>query len=152
MRAASQEPSRSSTAGGITPLLVCTTTTVQEDEDAALPDESTSNSMEVNAADYSSTRRDEEIEELDMDPSCCFMCDLKHGSVDDCLVHLHRKHGFFVPDSEYLKDPGGFVTYVGLKVRSEAYLLSCVTSSNVLFITVSGLKSLFMLCMLGYSA
>ncbi|XP_066372770.1 cytoplasmic 60S subunit biogenesis factor REI1 homolog 1-like isoform X1 [Miscanthus floridulus] len=126
MRAASQsqEPSRSSTAGGITPLPVRTTTTVEEDEDEELPDESTSNSMQAtNAAD--SSRRDEEIEELELDPSCCFMCDLKHGTVDECMVHLHRKHGFFVPDSEYLKDPGGLLAYVGLKVKRDFICLYC---------------------------
>jgi len=140
MRAASQsqEPSRSSTAGGITPLPVRTATTVEEDEDEELPDESTSNSMQAtNAAD--SSRRDEEMEELELDPSCCFMCDLKHGTVDECMVHLHRKHGFFVPDSEYLKDPGGLLAYVGLKVFSR------VAASNVLFITAFGLKSSFVL-------
>jgi len=125
--AASQDPTTSSsTAGGITtPLPV--RATAEEDGDAeesAAAGESTSSSMQVNAADCSSTttRRDDEIEEeleleLELDPSCCFMCDLEHGTVDDCLVHLHKKHGFFVPDSEYLKDPDGLLTYVGLKVR-----------------------------------
>jgi pre-60S factor REI1 len=137
MRAASQEPSSSSTAERITSLPVRATTTVEEEELAGEP---TSNSMQVNAADYSSTRRDEEIEELDPDPSCCFMCDLEHGTVDDCMVHMHRKHGFFVPDSEYLKDPGGLLAYVGLKVASLTYLFFCVTASNVLFIVWFNLK------------
>ena len=129
MRAASQEPSRSSTAGGITPLPVRATTTVEEDGDDELANESTSNSMQAD-----SSRRHEEMEEVDLDPSCCFMCDLKHGTVDECMVHLHRKHGFFVPDSEYLKDSCGFLTYVGLKVASLTYLFFCVTASDVLFI------------------
>ncbi|CAD6338523.1 unnamed protein product [Miscanthus lutarioriparius] len=120
MRAASQEPSRSSTAGGITPLPVRATTTVEEDGDDELANESTSNSMQAD-----SSRRDEEMEEVDLDPSCCFMCDLKHGTVDDCMVHLHRKHGFFVPDSEYLKDSCGFLTYVGLKVKRDFICLYC---------------------------
>lgn len=61
---------------------------------------------------------DEDIDaiEVDLDPSCCFMCDLEHDTIESCMVHMHKKHGFFIPDIEYLKDPKGFLTYVGLKV------------------------------------
>jgi pre-60S factor REI1 len=75
-----------------------------------LADESTSN-MQV---DEQSDDDMAEFEELD--PSFCFMCDLKHETLEDCTVHMHKKHGFFIPDSEYLKDPTGLLTYVGLKV------------------------------------
>lgn len=51
-----------------------------------------------------------------LDPSCCFMCDLEHGSIESCIVHLHKQHGLFIPDIVYLKDPKGFLTYLGLKV------------------------------------
>lgn len=54
--------------------------------------------------------------EVDLDPSCCFMCDLEHDTIDSCMVHMHKQHGFFIPDVEYLKDPKGFLTYLGLKV------------------------------------
>jgi len=64
--------------------------------------------------DEDPSKCDEEPEELD--PLLCFMCDLKHDTVEDCMVHMHKKHGFFIPDSEYLKDPHGLLTYVGLKV------------------------------------
>lgn len=52
----------------------------------------------------------------DLDPSCCFMCDLEHGTVESCIMHLHKQHGFFIPDIEYLKDPKGLLTYLSLKV------------------------------------
>lgn len=32
------------------------------------------------------------------------------------LVHMHKKHGFFILDVEYLGDPKGFLSYLGLKV------------------------------------
>jgi pre-60S factor REI1 len=75
-----------------------------------LADESTSNMQ----ADEQSDDDMEEFEELD--PLLCFMCDLKHETLEDCMVHMHKKHGFFIPDSEYLKDPNGLLTYVGLRV------------------------------------
>lgn len=52
-----------------------------------------------------------------LDPSCCFMCDKEHKTIESCMVHMHKKHGFFIPDVEYLKDPKGFLTYLGLKVE-----------------------------------
>lgn len=57
---------------------------------------------------------DDDSEELD--PSCCFMCDQEHGTIENCMVHMHKHHGFFIPDVEYLKDPKGLLTYLGLKV------------------------------------
>lgn len=60
-----------------------------------------------------------------LDPSCCFMCDLEHGSIESCIVHLHKQHGLFIPDIEYLKDPKGFLTYLGLKVKRDFMCLYC---------------------------
>ena len=57
---------------------------------------------------------DDNFEELD--PSCCFMCDQEHNTIENCMVHMHKHHGFFIPDVEYLKDPKGLLTYLGLKV------------------------------------
>ncbi|XP_016439792.1 cytoplasmic 60S subunit biogenesis factor REI1 homolog 2 [Nicotiana tabacum] len=66
---------------------------------------------------------DECIDELG--PCCCFMCDLKHDTIESCMVHMHKKHGFFIPDVEYLKDPKGFLTYLGLKVKRDYICLYC---------------------------
>lgn len=52
-----------------------------------------------------------------LDPSCCFMCDKEHKTIESCMIHMHKNHGFFIPDVEYLKDPKGFLTYLGLKVE-----------------------------------
>lgn len=66
---------------------------------------------------------DDDYEELD--PSSCFMCDLEHDTIESCMVHMHKQHGFFIPDVEYLKDPEGFLTYLGLKVRRDFMCLYC---------------------------
>lgn len=59
---------------------------------------------------------DNDEDDFELDPSCCFMCDQKHKTIEDCMVHMHKQHGFFIPDVEYLKDPKGLLTYLGLKV------------------------------------
>ncbi|TKW22956.1 hypothetical protein SEVIR_4G262100v4 [Setaria viridis] len=94
---------------------------VEEEEEwvEELDDESTSD-MQV---DEDSFGCDGEAEEFDT--LLCFMCDLKHESAEDCMVHMHKKHGFFIPDSEYLKDPNGLLTHVGLKVKRDFICLYC---------------------------
>lgn len=67
------------------------------------------------------SENDEYVKEIN--PSCCFMCDLEHDTIESCMVHMSKKHSFFIPDIEYLKDPKGFLTYLGLKVLSTP--LSC---------------------------
>jgi len=61
---------------------------------------------------------DDMDEDEEIDTSCCFICDLKNDTVENCMIHMHKQHGFFIPDVEYLKDPNGLLTYVGLKVRT----------------------------------
>ena len=60
---------------------------------------------------------DDEGMDEDFDTSCCFICDEKHQTIESCTVHMHKQHGFFIPDVEYLKDVKGFLTYLGLKVN-----------------------------------
>ncbi|CAK9872736.1 unnamed protein product [Sphagnum jensenii] len=52
------------------------------------------------------------------DPSCCFFFDAKSadGSMEGWVKHMHKVQGFFIPDSEYLIDPCGMLSYLGLKV------------------------------------
>ncbi|KAL8521661.1 hypothetical protein ACS0TY_011974 [Phlomoides rotata] len=61
----------------------------------------------------------------DLDPSSCLMCDLEHDTIESCMVHMHKHHGFFIPDIEYLKDPKGLLTYLGLKVKRDFICLYC---------------------------
>ncbi|XP_050216685.1 cytoplasmic 60S subunit biogenesis factor REI1 homolog 1 [Mercurialis annua] len=68
---------------------------------------------------------DEDGDDVLLDPSCCFMCDQEHNSIESCMVHMHKHHGFFIPDVEYLKDPKGFLTYLGLKVKRDLLCLYC---------------------------
>lgn len=72
--------------------------------------------LKINSSTRNDAIKDEGryVDELDL--RCCFMCDLEHNTVESCTIHMQKKHGFFIPDIEYLKDPKGFLTYLGLKV------------------------------------
>ncbi|KAI5067224.1 hypothetical protein GOP47_0017752 [Adiantum capillus-veneris] len=60
------------------------------------------------------------------DVTNCFFCDLiADGTVEGCVEHMHKQHGFFIPDSEYLKDPRGLLNYLGLKVTKGLLCLYC---------------------------
>ncbi|CAA7015240.1 unnamed protein product [Microthlaspi erraticum] len=65
------------------------------------------------------------VEKYELDPTCCLMCDKKHKTLEKCMVHMHKYHGFFIPDIEYLKDPEGLLTYLGLKVKRDFMCLYC---------------------------
>ncbi|CAH8347572.1 unnamed protein product [Eruca vesicaria subsp. sativa] len=67
---------------------------------------------------------DEEEDEVDdMDEDLGWI--RVHKTIDKCMVHMHKFQGLFIPDIEYLKDPKGFLTYVGLKVKRDLICLQC---------------------------
>ncbi|KAJ6806118.1 cytoplasmic 60S subunit biogenesis factor REI1-like protein 1 [Iris pallida] len=77
--------------------------------------------MSVSGSDES----DDMDEDEEVDVSCCFICDIKHKTIENCMIHMHKQHGFFIPDVEYLKDPEGLLMYVGLKVKRDYMCLYC---------------------------
>ncbi|KAI3859493.1 hypothetical protein MKX03_024533 [Papaver bracteatum] len=89
---------------------------VGEDEDPIGEDTLT----KLNVGESSS---EEEMDEVD--PACCFICDKLQDSIESCMVHMHKQHGFFIPDIEFLKDPEGLLTYLGKKVNRDFMCLYC---------------------------
>ncbi|TYI17105.1 hypothetical protein ES332_A07G001100v1 [Gossypium tomentosum] len=83
------------------------------------PDEDLASGDEMHIDNGEKTGREE------LDPCCCFMCDLKHDTIESCMVHMHKFHGFFIPDVEYLKNPEGLLIYLGLKVKRDFICLYC---------------------------
>ncbi|CAI5511962.1 unnamed protein product [Closterium sp. Naga37s-1] len=60
------------------------------------------------------------------DVSQCFFCDKKNkGGVDECVEHMHRHHGFFIPDMEFLTDLQGMLQYLAAKVTQGRMCLWC---------------------------
>lgn len=88
-------------------------------------DSLTSMKMNEQSANSDDIEEDEEDDFEELDPTCCFMCDLQNSTIESCMVHMHKKHGFFIPDIEYLKDPKGLLTYLGLKVKRDFLCLYC---------------------------
>ncbi|KAJ0770373.1 putative transcription factor C2H2 family [Helianthus annuus] len=101
---------------------------VTENDDVVGDMASSSTHMEVNeslADADDDTDEDMDEDEDELDPTSCFMCDKEHKTIESCMVHMHKHHGFFIPDIEYLKDPTGFLTYLGLKVKRDFICLYC---------------------------
>jgi pre-60S factor REI1 len=91
---------------------------IEVDSDDDLLDDAAKSLTDLNVdenADNDDMDEDDD-DVVDLDPSCCFMCDKEHKTLENCMVHMHKHHGFFIPDVEYLKDPKGLLTYLGLKV------------------------------------
>ncbi|KAJ6925062.1 cytoplasmic 60S subunit biogenesis factor REI1 [Populus alba x Populus x berolinensis] len=97
------------------------------DSDEELVAETTKSLTGLNVNEMASLDDIVEDDEDDvlLDPSCCFMCDQEHDNIESCMVHMHKQHGFFIPDVEYLKDPQGLLTYLGLKVKRDFMCLYC---------------------------
>lgn len=49
----------------------------------------------------------------------CLFCSSVSSSLENNLNHMSVKHGFFLPDADYLVDVEGMVTYLG------NYVFSC---------------------------
>ncbi|KAL8208276.1 hypothetical protein R6Q57_007688 [Mikania cordata] len=81
--------------------------------------------LALNQMEMDELSSDVEEDEDELDSTCCFMCDQHHETIESCMIHMHRKHGLFIPDVEYLKEPGGFLTYLGLKVKRNYMCLYC---------------------------
>ncbi|KAL6344655.1 hypothetical protein AAG906_002561 [Vitis piasezkii] len=101
---------------------------VNPDED--LVGEATESITQMNVNEHASNddmdeSDDDDDFEIKLDPTCCFMCDQEQNTIERCIVHMHKQHGFFIPDVEYLKDPKGLLTYLGLKVTRDFMCLYC---------------------------
>lgn len=94
---------------------------VEADSDEELAAVEASDSLSKLNVNAEEDMDEDGAEKYELDPTCCLMCDKKHKTLESCMVHMHKYHGFFIPDIEYLKDPEGLLTYLGLKVRTHRF-------------------------------
>lgn len=64
------------------------------------------------------TASDNEDEIEPWDPTVSLFDNKKFDSVEACLEHMWRKFSFYIPDVAHCSDPGGFLSYLGAKLRS----------------------------------
>ncbi|XP_064614151.1 cytoplasmic 60S subunit biogenesis factor ZNF622-like isoform X2 [Liolophura sinensis] len=55
----------------------------------------------------------------------CLFCSQVSQSMEDNLRHMTVKHGFFLPDAEYISDLEGLISYLGQKVGEGNVCLWC---------------------------
>lgn len=77
----------------------------------------------------------EEMEEDDSDEwedqdeaipvTSCLFCNHKSTSLEDSLKHMSHHHSFFIPDSEYVIDMEGLITYLGERVGQGHLCMWC---------------------------
>lgn len=62
---------------------------------------------------------------LPVGPHICIFSNKTFDTTDDCVAHMATEYGFFIPDSEYLTDLDGLLTYLGEKVKLGHLCLYC---------------------------
>lgn len=82
---------------------------------------------------------DDEVQEMlarVVKPTVCLFCDKKSPKIKDNLGHMTLRHGFFLPEEQYLIDLEGIMVYLGFKVGAGMTCLWC----NKQFTTVHGVR------------
>eukprot|EP00953_Heterococcus_sp_UTEX-ZZ885_P008319 4998-Heterococcus_DN1.PRE.1 len=81
----------------------------------------------VNSSGELSDGEQEEREEVPapIGADICIFCNLRSDSLEANCRHMLQKHGFFIPDAEYLVDPEGLVLYCSEKVKLGHICLVC---------------------------
>ena len=75
-------------------------------------------------------KMEEEKEKIDDDGTIhsenfCLFCNLRLGSLEDCLIHMKRKHSFMILKSEQLYDLVGLLNCLGTEVLIQNECFFC---------------------------
>lgn len=76
---------------------------------------------------------DEEWEGEGLGIEECLFCSSISSSLENNINHMSVKHGFFLPDADYLVDVEGMVTYLGMFFQK--FILSEVNANFVVWKT-----------------
>lgn len=62
---------------------------------------------------------------VSLDLEDCIFCSHRADTLDASLIHMHKEHGFFLPDLEFAHDLEGLITYIAEKVKLGYLCLYC---------------------------
>lgn len=85
--------------------------------------------------DYDEEEAEEMLRRV-VKPNTCLFCDAKSSNTKDNVVHMNLRHGFFIPEEQYLIDRAGLMEYLGFKVGAGLTCLWC----NKQFTTLHGVR------------
>ncbi|KYN34615.1 hypothetical protein ALC56_11103 [Trachymyrmex septentrionalis] len=60
----------------------------------------------------------------------CLFCDYHNKSIECVMIHMEKKHSFFIPDLEYCENLGGLLKYLEYKICVEFKCLWCNDSGR----------------------
>ncbi|KAG8906920.1 hypothetical protein FRB99_005694 [Tulasnella sp. 403] len=62
-----------------------------------------------------------------LSPTSCLFCAHTSPSTPENITHMKHKHGFFIPDSEYLTNLPGLLSFLGARIAVDNTCLWCKT-------------------------
>ncbi len=62
---------------------------------------------------------------VDLSAETCIFCNDKCGTLEAAVLHMWKRHGFHIPDGEYLVDLRGLLRYCAEKVKVGCMCLYC---------------------------
>jgi len=92
-----------------------------DDDDTTLADDESV----VEEVDSDEWEEDNMIEGDPILAEDCLFCPHHSRDLEKKMVHMTEKHGFFIPDMEYIKDLEGLIEYLGEKVGAGFMCLWC---------------------------
>ena len=104
--------------GNFDPSPVVYAKPTQQDGEGASASE-TDKPPETSAADTTSHMSTEEAGSAptsEWDVTRCLFTNVKHPSMEECLVKMHKQFGFYIPYIDRLRDAEGILKYLGAKL------------------------------------
>jgi pre-60S factor REI1 len=58
-----------------------------------------------------------ENEDVELTATSCLFCPSTHTAIEENITHMHKSHGFYIPERTYCTDVDGLVAYLARKVN-----------------------------------
>jgi pre-60S factor REI1 len=83
------------------------------------------NEMAVVTEDGAEAEEEQTFEELEVDPLISLFDSRRFDTVEECLAHMSRSYGFYIPDEKYVVDMSELLEYLGGKIKAGGMCLFC---------------------------